>query len=406
LQTTHYQENPDEVKMKLSRIILVIIIFNFLVVNAYSKENLYITFSGIGSSKISENGFAEAKTEAVDLAVNDAFQSAVLSCFDLDLIRSDFEAIAVLLEKNNGKNFVQEYQVLGDFISGSVLHASVSASFSKKELEKLFKESGIMFEKIELPKIMLLVSEKNIEDYDYYQWWKTDENPRFGTTEKGIASELEKSGFKVNYPFVYTKISDFRFESDVVPDKKDAINIALEKNAGIVIVGKSHAFPGSNKIQGVDTVKVSLSLIVFKTSTGQELCNISKDILVKSENGIYRTNEAFERAGREAGAEISSKIFSNIREEVDKKNEITLEISGSNFFLRFISFKNKIINSKIIEGFSEKELSSESSISSVSYKGTANELAEKIVELPFEGFGVAITDISEKKIKIELVSAD
>lgn len=392
--------------MKLSRIILVIIIFNFLVVNAYSKENLYITFSGIGSSKISENGFAEAKTEAVDLAVNDAFQSAVLSCFDLDLIRSDFEAIAVLLEKNNGKNFVQEYQVLGDFISGSVLHASVSASFSKKELEKLFKESGIMFEKIELPKIMLLVSEKNIEDYDYYQWWKTDENPRFGTTEKGIASELEKSGFKVNYPFVYTKISDFRFESDVVPDKKDAINIALEKNAGIVIVGKSHAFPGSNKIQGVDTVKVSLSLIVFKTSTGQELCNISKDILVKSENGIYRTNEAFERAGREAGAEISSKIFSNIREEVDKKNEITLEISGSNFFLRFISFKNKIINSKIIEGFSEKELSSESSISSVSYKGTANELAEKIVELPFEGFGVAITDISEKKIKIELVSAD
>lgn len=392
--------------MKLSRIILGIIIFNFLVVNAYSKENLYITFSGIGSSKISENGFAEAKTEAVDLAVNDAFQSAVLSCFDLDLIRSDFEAIAVLLEKNNGKNFVQEYQVLGDFVSGSVLHASVSASFSKKELEKLFKESGIMFEKIELPKIMLLVSEKNIEDSDFYQWWKIDKNPVFGTTEKGIASELEKSGFKVNYPFVYTKISDFRFESDVVPDKKDAINIALEKDAGIVIVGKAYAFPGSNSIEGTDTVKVSLSLIVFKTDTGEEICNISKDILVKSENGIYRTREAFEKAGQEAGKEISNKIFSSIREEADRKNEIELEVSGSNFFMRFILFKNKIISSKLIENFREKELSSNSSISIIQYKGTSHELADEIVELPFDGFGVKINEVDEKRIKIELVSAD
>lgn len=392
--------------MKFSRIILGIIIFNFLSFNAFSYENSdFITSRGLGTAEIRENGFAEAKNEAVGLAVKDAFKSAVMSFVSPDVIRSDFEKILVLL-KSDGKGLVQEFQVLGESVSDNFFYVSVVAKFSEKQMEKLFSENGILLEKIDLPGIMLLVSEKNIEEYDYYQWWKTDEKPVFGSTEKGIASELEKSGFKVNYPFVYTKISDFRFESDVVPDKKDAINIALEKNAEIVVVGKSHAFPGGNKIEGTDTVKVSLSLIVFKTATGEEICSVSKDIIVKSENGIYKTKEAFEKAGHESGKEIRDKLLANIKAEADKKNEMELDVSGSNFFVRFISFKNKIINSKIIEDFKEKELSSDAALASVSYKGSAQELAERIVELPFEGFGIAITDISEKRIKIELVSVD
>jgi hypothetical protein len=393
-------------KMKSLKAIFVFFLLNLLCLNCFASENsAYLSVKGFGSSEIKEEGFAEAKNEAVSNAVDAAYKTAVLSVLPEDTVRSDFEKILILLKKE-GKNSVQEFQVLGEKISDNILETAVAAKFSKKQIEKLISVHGIVIEKIKLPEVMLLISEKDIEDYDYYQWWKIDESPQFGTTEKAIASELEKSGFKVNHPFVYSKTSDFRFESDVVPDKKDAINIALEKNAEIVVVGKSHAVPGGNKIEGVDTVKVSVSLIVFRTDTGEEVCSISKDIIVKSENGIYKTKEAFEKAGTESGQEITDRLYSYIRSEADKKNEIEIEVSGEGFFPRFISFKKKLISSKIIEDFKEKEISSESSIASVFYKGSSNELAEKIVELPFDGFGVVITDISEKKIKIELVSVD
>jgi hypothetical protein len=393
-------------KMKFFKIFFILLTLNLAWFNCFAAKNSdYVSVKGFGSSEIEEEGFAQAKETAVSNAVDDAFKAAVFSFLPEDCIRADFEKIVILLGKE-GKSLVQEYQVLGEKISGNRLDTAVFAKFSKNQMEKLISSHGIIIEKLNLPEIMLLVSEKDIEDYDYYQWWRVDTNPEFGITETGVASELEKSGFKVNKPFLYSKTSDFRFESDVVPDKKDAINIALEKNAEIVIVGKSHAVPGGNKIEGVDTVKVSVSLIVFATDTGEEVCSVSKDIIVKSENGIYRTNQAFEKAGQESGQEIISRLYSYVRQEADKKNEIEIELSGDNFFPRFVSFKKKLLNSEIIENFKEKELSSQGSLSSVYYKGSSSELAEKIVELPFDGFGVAITEVSEKKIKIELVSVN
>lgn len=392
--------------MKVLKTILVLFFINLICFKAFAVEDSpYISVKGFGSSEIRSQGFAEAKNEAVYNAINDAYKAALLSYLPEDVLRVDFEKIIVLLKKD-GKNLVHEFQVLGEKISANILETAVSARFSKKQIENLFSVNGIVIEKITLPEIMLLVSEKDIEDYDYYQWWKIDENPRFGITEKGLASEFESSGFKVHPPFIYSKRSDFRFESAPVPDKKDAINIGLEKNAGIVVVGKSHAEPGGNKIKGVDTVKVVLRLIVFNTGNGEEICTVSKDIIIKSENGIYKTREAFEKAGKDSGQEVINKINSYIRAKADIKNEIEIEVFGENFFPRFIAFKSRLINSEIIDGFKDKEISSKNSLSFVSYKGSSKELAEKIVQLSFDGFGISITDISEGKIKIELVSVD
>jgi hypothetical protein len=263
--------------------------------------------------------------------------------------------------------------------------------------------AGIIIEEIELPEIVLLVSQKGLEDFTAYQWWNDKRSPSFSSLEKAMQKELADMDFKVLKPFLVKNDSD-DFEQDSVPDKKEAVNIGLDRDADIVVVGRAEAMPGRNRIGDKETIQVSVSLMVIKTDSGEELYNFSKDVMVTVDENFEGSEAGFNKAGQVAGEKIGKFLISHWKELLDSSREIDIETTGLNYLPKFIKFKNRLTQENIVKDLREKEITAQGSIVTAVFSGSPQELAEEIVKIPFNDFGIEITDVKDNKIIIRFVT--
>lgn len=384
-------------------ILSILLIISFLVSPCFSKENdLVIKENGFGVASVKGDKLLEARNDALNKAISSAYGNALLSIFTDKNITEGFSLISRLLE-SDPSTLMEDFQVLGDAVNGDKYHVAVKASFNRESIEKQLKENGIAFEKTKLPNVILLVSQKGIEDFFASQWWHSN-TPLYNTTEQFLGKSLSDRGFTLIPPYPVKKIEDGTPVMEDTPDKKEAINIAIAKGAELVIVGKASALPGGNKIGGNETIKVLLSIMVFKTDSGEEVLSFNKEVVVTSLSDFRSMNIAFEKAGTESGGEIAEQIYTYWNELHGSKREILMEITGDEYLPRFIRFKTELEKLNLVSDMTQKEISSNGSIISAGFKGSTKELAIKIAEVPFESFAVEISEISDEKMKIKFIS--
>ncbi|MGM0417747.1 MAG: hypothetical protein ACQEQS_03380 [Thermodesulfobacteriota bacterium] len=382
--------------------ILINICFVFGFSEIKAETNKFIFQKTVGSAEIEDGKRSEAQEKARDKAISDAFSNAVLSLVPEKVINKKFEDIFSVIE-SAAPDTAEEFQVMGEVIKDDKYIIAVRSSFSKKMIDQKLASAGIMIEEIELPEIVLLVSQKGLEDFTAYQWWHDKSSPSFSSVEKAMQKELADMDFKVLKPFSVKNDSD-DFEEDSVPDKKEAVNIGLDRDADVVVVGRAEALPGRNRIGDKETIQVSVSLMVIKTDSGEELYNFSKDVMVTIEENLESSEAGFDKAGEVAGEKIGKFLVSHWKEVLDSSREIDIETSGSNYLPKFIKFKNHLSQENIVKDLREKEITAQGSIITTVFSGSPQELAEEIVKIPFNSFGIEITDISENKIRIRFVS--
>ncbi|PID77730.1 MAG: hypothetical protein CSB21_03790 [Deltaproteobacteria bacterium] len=389
----------------MKKFIINLITIYFLVnpFSAYCEDKIEVINSkGIGSAFIVDQKIAEARQKALDMAVSSAFRQALFSIVPDRVFSTNFEKIMEIIKSENS-SVAEEFQVAGETTKNNEYIIAVRARFDKKNIEKHLRDYNLFLGDLKLPEIMLLISQKNIEDFRYHKWWNTSENIEFSAIEKALDKELSGMNFKVIQPFKNEKSLNSDIEGDVIPDKKEAINIALEKNADIVVVGKAAALPGGNSIGGLETVRVDVFFVVFRTDTGEKIFDIEKQAMITVEKNIENTLAAFNKAGEIAGRDIGKFLLNYWEKMQNEPNEIELEISGVNYLPRFIKFKNILKSEKIVEDLKEKEIFVSGSRVVVLFNGSSEELAKYLVEIPFQNFGIEITEVSKGKIKINFV---
>lgn len=394
--------------MKKFLVIILLIYFFVYPVLAYSadiQDESFVVKKGIGESTITGSKIVKAKEAALKEALKEAYYSAVLSVVPDEVMAVDFEK--VLQSMNiNWSNIMEEYNIAGEKVTDLNYILAVKASFNKEKLKKVLADNGVFLQEIKLPRVLLLISQKDVEDVKSCQWWTSLENPHFCRLEESVAEKLGAMGYDIIKPFVPKVQGDQSFETDEIPDKKEAINIAVEKGAEIVIVGKAKAFPGGNRIGDQKTVRVSVSLVVFKTDTGDEIYNISEDTMHMVSLEFNNTDNAFAKAGESVGINIGEAVTGKWQKLAAGAKDIQIEVFGSNYLPRFISLKNRLVGDKIVEELQEKEITGSGSIFSVKFKGSAQELAKKMIEIPFDNFGIEITEIDDNGLKLRFVSLD
>jgi len=144
------------------------------------------TVQVIGTGVISGEGIAAAKQKAILNSLVSAVGMASADILSSDSLVQNFKLLNEVLY-TDVQRFVQTYKVLAETRSGNLYRVIVQATVSTATVQRQLSNVGIRVDGGVLPKVLLLISEKQINEADANYWWGKNPGSRPAFSERSIA---------------------------------------------------------------------------------------------------------------------------------------------------------------------------------------------------------------------------
>lgn len=359
----------------------------------------------IGTGKIYKEDFANARKKAIENSLESAVDSVALSLIPLESAHQTFQGLNEALYGQTGK-FIQGYKVLAESKIKNVYRVMVEANISIIALKKLMSDTGIMSGGKSMPKILVLISEQNIEDTSPKYWW--GKKPVLGEifSVSALIETMSSKGLLVlNHPSIAQNLSiDDRYDKPDL-DNEEAVALGLKLKADIVIVGKTMIEQGQNVMgKNIRSFKGIVSARAIRANTGVEIANTSQSAVTASADETMGAQKALSTAGSLAGETLASRIVDAWQKKDEQTNLIKIVVEGTDNlsnFEKFIQIINKISGMKNLQ---IKELKANETVISVEFKGNAKALADALILKSYELVDINIYEVSKNHLRIGLTS--
>jgi len=359
----------------------------------------------IGTGKIYKKDSASARKEAIENSLISAVESVALELIPPESLHQTFQSFNEALFGQTGK-FIQGYKVLAEFKIQDAYRVVVEANVSISGLTKLMSNARIMSGGKSLPKILVLISEQNLEDT----------SPKYGWGKKAPLGEIisvnafietmKSKGFPVldNSSIAQNTILDDGYDRPDL-DEKQAVNLGLNLKADIVVVGKTTIDQAQNIMgKNIKSFKGVVSARAFRTDTGEELAAITKSAVTANADETTGVRDALSAAGSLAGETLASEIFDAWQRKGEKTNIIGIVVEGTDNLANFEKFIGIINKLSGVKNLQIKELKANETVISLEYKGNAKTLADALMLKSYGTVGINIYEVSKNHLKVELIS--
>jgi hypothetical protein len=295
-----------------------------------------------------------------------------------------------------------------------------------------------------MPSILFLVSEQNLEDNSPRYWWGGDSSYIKAFSETAMSEEMRKKGFTVVTHGYFSAGSDKKIAITSQPelDNKEAVKIGSRLQADLVVVGKSVVYKVSDETGGNSSFNGTVSARVLRTDSGEEIASTLQTAVRKNTDEDSGSREALLSAGEISGAELASQIAKAwLGEEPEvsrasspgllkqEKDTVTsqpeprpqdqekdkagglpgvaeLHVTGISNLGNFMRFRKVLSETPEIKDMKVYELKSDEATLIVNFQGDTKSLADILKSAEFKLFTVAIRDISQNALNIDLVPKD
>ena len=389
-------------------IFMIFCLFAFFAhsVNVQAEDQISTkTVVVIGTGKIYKEDSARARKEAIENSLVSAVESVALDLIPPEALNQTFQSFNKALYDQTGK-FIQGYKVLAEFKIKNAYRVMVEANVSIAGLTKLMSDARIMSGGKSLPKILVLVSEQNLEDTSPKYWWgkKVVLGEIFSVSafietmkSKGLPV-LDHASIAQN-----TSLDDGYDKPDL--DKEEAVDLGLNLKADIVIVGKTTIDQAQNIMgNNIKSFKGVVSARAIRTDTGEEVATTTKSAVTSNADETIGVRKALSAAGSLAGETLAGQIIDAWQKKDEKTNIIGIVVEGTDNlanFEKFVGIISKISGAKNLQ---IKELKANETVISVEYKGNAKTLADDLVLKSYGSVGINIYEVSKNHLRVELIS--
>ena len=389
-------------------IFIIFCLFSFFAhsVNVQAEDQISTkTVVVIGTGKIYKEDSARARKEAIENSLVSAVESVALDLIPPESLNQTFQSFNKALYDQTGK-FIQGYKVLAEFKIKNAYRVLVEANVSIAGLTKLMSDARIMSGGKSLPKILVLVSEQNLEDTSPKYWWgkKVVLGEIFSVSafietmrNKGLPV-LDHASIAQN-----TSLDDGYDKPDL--DKEEAVDLGRNLKADIVIVGKTIIDQAQNIMgKNIKSFKGVVSARAIRTDTGEEVATTTKSAVTSNADETIGVRKALSAAGSLAGETLAGQIIDAWQRKDEQTNIIGIVVEGTDNlanFEKFVGIISKISGAKNLQ---IKELKANETVISVEYKGTAKTLADDLVLKSYGSVGINIYEVSKNHLRVELIS--
>ncbi len=367
--------------------------------NTSSDKNVVLV---MGGSRIYTDVLA-ARSAAVSQCLLSAIEKTAIEMIPFAGLAEKFETVSDLLSGQRN-NFISDYKVLKEVNTEKYYRVLVQVTVSSLKLEEALASAGIVISPENLPKILFLIAEQQVDDISPQYWWRKEKS--FFQTD-AAASSMKKIFTEKKFSIIndeilpYGLIEDLGLNAELTDDQ--AIEIGKRFNADLVIVGNAIAAEMSNRMgENIMTFKATVTARGLLTKSGEQIARA-----MHSETSVNRdissgSSQALTDAGFQTGIALTLQILPKWQERMVKTGEITITINGTDILPYLVVFRNEL---KKIEGINSQqtmEMTPDEAVLLVKYDQTTQDLADALLMKTFDPFGINIYELSETALHIEL----
>ncbi len=366
------------------------------------------TIHVIGRGTIYRDNVARARDNAIADALQGVVEKAIGLLISPSSVVRDFQLLSDRAYSQT-EAFIHDYKVLTECKSGRYYRVVVRATVSINAIQKRLQSVGILTMHKEAPAIMFFLSEQNIGESSPQYWWgQTPLSVDLSVAENVLSEYMREKGLTIVDRAALGR--DVQLGPEYVdPELTDnaAVNLGKELGADLVIIGKAVARYSENvSDDNVRSIQATVSTRAISTDTG---------IMVASSQGTKGLVRRDDRAGGTEALILSAsaiaqdftrQIVARWGEEVRRPVLVELVVKGIKEYADFVRFRRHLRNDiRGVKNVYLRSISTNGAKMDVDVMGNARTLADDLMLQPFENLAVNIFEVSEKGVKLELISS-
>ncbi len=302
------------------------------------------TVEASGTAVIKGGNTALARDSAISDALRKAVEQAVGLIVSSDTAVKNYQ----LLEDNvytRTQGYVKDYSITGESISGGTVNVSVRATIATGPLEDDLAAMGLLQKKVERPRVLFMIAEKNIGHRRYVFWWwgRTDymgEVVDISAADSTLKEVFLKKGFNVvdisGSAATFSTSDAFRV-ADLT--QTGARSIGKRLNADVVVYGKAVAMEGPRTPDSsVGTYIADVVAEAVRVDDGVVLGSGLGHATSRSIAGISGGTEAISKAS----VELAERLTDQITAAWSGPQNVTLRIKGISDYRDLATFKKSL----------------------------------------------------------------
>jgi hypothetical protein len=370
---------------------------------ASAAENLS-EIAIIGSSNIYGDRVSRARELAIEDGLAAALERIAAEELPIESLIQNFKTLDEILFSRKD-SFVQDFKVMTETRGEGTYRVLVQATVSRKLVRQALSDAGIMVGEKPMPRVVLFLTEQNIGDPAPETCPAENAAGQMPTAAAAMAKNLRARGFTVLDPEALGRsLQDRSLDCRPDFDNNQAARIAKKLQADIVIVGASVATYAANTMGAqIRSFSGKVSVRAIRTDTAETVAATENTAVVTGAEAEAGSRAALTEAGGEAAAALAPEMLATWK--VEKSTEpITLNVMGTQNLGHFVMFRRALAG---IEGVSElqtREMRADQAKLVVEYDGNARDLAETLLRISFEAFGINITEEGAQTLQVELIS--
>lgn len=357
------------------------------------------TVEVVGSASLHGDNTASAREQAISGCLVSAMARVTAELLPLETFVRNFQVLDEIFLGRN-KQFVRDYKVLTETVNDKEYRVLVQVSIFADLIREQLSGIGLLQGQQAMPTVLLALTEKNFNDILPKHWWGDDLVFVPSITERAVAEMLTNKGFRVADSHQVTRPFNLRLE---LLDE-EAVNLANQLQADVVIVGQAKASPGLNTMgANVRSYKGTVAAKALRADTGEEIARINTVALTANVDEVAGGTEALMKAASEAGAELAERVAAAWQPRRSRAGQVEVFVRGTAYLSNFVTFRKLLENTEGVNGFQIRELKPDAAMLVVDFQGSAQSLADHLILNAYGSFGINVFDVTETAIGLELV---
>jgi hypothetical protein len=364
------------------------------------------TIVATGTGRIIDSDTMTARKNAIKNGLVAAVESTAVNHFPSDFLKRNLKSLKETLYQNP-QNFVTKYQVMTESKTEKTYKVVVKATVSLQRMEASLVNAGVVKGDDSLPKILLLLTEQNVEDGSKRYRWGRDMESEVIISEAALAKAMRSRGFIFIDPYVaeYREAMAGSLKERPEVDVEDAVRLGASVKADLVVLADASVQLADNTMgTEVKSFKSSVNARVFRVINGDTITETTQTSVVANADEAAARSDALTQAAKTAGNAIAQNIVRMWQEQSQEADKVELFIGGTRNLKHFVEFRNALVNISGVNGIRMQEIKPNEAVLAVYYDGSTKKLARLLRQVSFGEFGINIFDVMPKQVSLELVA--
>lgn len=370
---------------------------------AFSAEST-VTLEAVGSSSIYGENVSRARELAIEDGMVAAVEQTVAAQLPVESLIQNFQVLDEILFSDTN-DFIQGFKVLTEVKGKDAYRVLVQATISQDLIRKRLSDAGIMVGEKPMPRIVLFLTEQKIGEPAPESCPAQNAGSRMPAAAAAMARALKARGFTILDPEALGRELGVRSLS-CRPDfiNTEAAAAARSLMADIVVVGKSKAALAANTMgDQIRSFSGEIEVRAIRTDTAETIAAVNEKAVVTGTDQAAGSRSALTDAGARAAAALAPEVLATWKAE-KVVEPVTMKVTGTQNLGHFVMFRRALAGIQGVSELQTREMRADEATLVIKYDGSARDLAEALLRIPFESFGIDIAEEAEKRLRVAFVS--